>query len=129
MLIPVVAAVISKDDSLLLLGREKARTRQSYLEFPGGKVENYETLERALAREILEEINCKIINSTLIHAQINSYPGEGASYLVLYYKVDIEGIPISVEGNSINWINIQEIIGPHEIPMLPGTIEATQVLM
>ncbi|KKL00846.1 hypothetical protein LCGC14_2628370, partial [marine sediment metagenome] len=35
MIIPVVAAVISKGDSLLLLGREKARTRQSYLEFPG----------------------------------------------------------------------------------------------
>ncbi|BBI69883.1 hypothetical protein PKHYL_40740 [Psychrobacter sp. KH172YL61] len=60
--INVVAAVIKHDDKYLCAQRKKSKFEYlSYkFEFPGGKVESNETLEQALHREILEELDANI---------------------------------------------------------------------
>jgi 8-oxo-dGTP diphosphatase len=53
----VVAAVIERGDRRILIGqRRKDDTSALKWEFPGGKVRHGETLERALARELHEEL-------------------------------------------------------------------------
>ena len=60
MSISVVAAIIRKDDRILITQRLDNVHLGRLWEFPGGKVEPYETLHAALQREILEELGVKI---------------------------------------------------------------------
>ena len=60
--IDVVAAVIVKEGKIFCAKRENSRYSYIYgkYEFPGGKVEEGETHEQALKREISEELNINI---------------------------------------------------------------------
>jgi 8-oxo-dGTP diphosphatase len=58
--LPVVCAVIERDDRVLLAQRSAHRHLALKWEFPGGKVEAGETAEAALVREIREELGCEI---------------------------------------------------------------------
>ena len=56
----VVAAVIKRGDFYLIAKRSKDKYMGLKWEFPGGKVEQNETFQDALSREILEELNVNI---------------------------------------------------------------------
>jgi len=60
MTVTVVAAIIRKNGSILITQRPDNVHLARLWEFPGGKVEPGETLERALQREILEELGVHI---------------------------------------------------------------------
>jgi mutator protein MutT len=56
-----VAAVIEREDRRLLIGqRRRNGTSPLKWEFPGGKVEDSETPEQALARELREELGATL---------------------------------------------------------------------
>ena len=56
----VVAAIIKKDNHFLIVKRNRKKHLGLKWEFPGGKVQENETFEEALVREIKEELNIKI---------------------------------------------------------------------
>jgi A/G-specific adenine glycosylase len=56
----VTAAVLQRDGKILLAKRPSKGLLGGMWEFPGGKVENGETLEACLAREIQEELGIEI---------------------------------------------------------------------
>lgn len=57
----VVAAIIHRDG--LVLAARRADEGQGGWEFPGGKVEKGETPERALERELMEELGCEVASA------------------------------------------------------------------
>ena len=60
-MIDVVAAIIKNKDGKILIAKRNYKKSQGGLwEFPGGKIEPGETKEKALKREIDEEMNMKI---------------------------------------------------------------------
>ncbi len=63
----VVAAVIERSDRRLLIGqRRKNDTSPLKWEFPGGKVQDGESPEVALARELQEELGVTLVKSVEI---------------------------------------------------------------
>lgn len=59
-LINVTCAIIISDDKILVTQRSEKMKLPLKWEFPGGKLEENETEEQCIVREILEEINIEI---------------------------------------------------------------------
>ena len=56
----VAAALVDLDGKVLIARRPKGKTMAGLWEFPGGKVENDETPEAALIRELKEELSISV---------------------------------------------------------------------
>ena len=59
-MIDVVAAVIKKKNKYLITQRNRNKHFAFHWEFPGGKVDKDESFEKALKREILEELSINL---------------------------------------------------------------------
>lgn len=72
----VVAAVIENEGEFLCM--QKGKTRFEYTsfkwEFPGGKVEKEETPEKALQRELIEEMNYEVVVGSHLVTVKHEYP-------------------------------------------------------
>lgn len=78
MILQVVAAVIERADRRLLIGQRRAHdTSPLKWEFPGGKVEQGESPEQALARELREELGATLRRSAAIGSVDYEYPNRG----------------------------------------------------
>lgn len=53
-LITVVCAIIFKDDLVLICRRQPEKSLRGYWEFPGGKIEDDESNEESLLRELIQ---------------------------------------------------------------------------
>ena len=86
----VVAAVIERSDRRLLIGRRR-RNHSSPLkwEFPGGKVEVGETPERALARELKEELGVSLRKWVPIGRVVHQYAGTAEELEILFFAAAI----------------------------------------
>ena len=56
----VACALINEQGKVLINKRPKGKDYAGYWEFPGGKVEENETPEEAIIRELKEEINIDV---------------------------------------------------------------------
>jgi len=70
----VVAAVIRRDDEILISRRHHGAERGGQWEFPGGKVEPGEGEPEALRREIDEELGCAVEVGPLLARHRHRYP-------------------------------------------------------
>lgn len=70
-LINVVAGIIVKDGKILAVERGHGKFKGSW-EFPGGKVEEGETPEQALARELKEELDIEVQDFKFVQTVSNS---------------------------------------------------------
>jgi 8-oxo-dGTP diphosphatase len=107
----VVAAVIERNDRRLLISQRR-RTDTSPLkwEFPGGKVEEGEAPEAALARELKEELGATLRKSVPIGRVVHKYAQTPEELEILFFAVDIleaELTPRSFE--NIAWVLPKEL--------------------
>ena len=79
----VVAAIIKKDNHFLIVKRNRKKHLGLKWEFPGGKVQENETFEEALIREIKEELNIKISLQDKIAEE--KYKDEKIDIILHYY--------------------------------------------
>jgi 8-oxo-dGTP diphosphatase len=107
----VVAAVIARPDSHLLLTRRRPGTHLGGLwEFPGGRVEDGERPEAALARELAEElaIEAEILDPLTFACHYDSE----REVVLLFYRAAIRaGVPHGCEGQEVAWVPLAELAG------------------
>ncbi|HYL83337.1 MAG TPA: (deoxy)nucleoside triphosphate pyrophosphohydrolase [Candidatus Angelobacter sp.] len=86
----VVAAVIERNDRRLLIGqRRRGDTSPLKWEFPGGKVEDGEAPQAALARELREELNATLRKWVPIGRVVHKYAETTEELEILFFAVDI----------------------------------------
>ena len=108
-IIRVTAAIIESDDKILIAQRKSEDDIFGGLwEFPGGKIENGETPEECMARELMEELEIKVEVGTLITSNKHRYPN-GIFELLVYRVQHIYGNFILNDHDEIKWVTLDEI--------------------
>ena len=74
MVLVVAAALIDSDGRVLVARRPSGKKMAGLWEFPGGKVEQGETPERALIRELKEELGIDVTENCLAPITFASHP-------------------------------------------------------
>ncbi|HEX9183100.1 MAG TPA: Nudix family hydrolase [Burkholderiales bacterium] len=115
--VEVAAAVIQRADGAFLLARRPAgKVYAGYWEFPGGKVETGEAAERALARELHEELGIDACTAYPWLTRVFTYPH--ATVRLNFFRVTAwKGDPHPREDQAITWQRFEA--APAE-PMLPA---------
>lgn len=87
----VVAAILARNGRILLTRRAPGKHLAGRWEFPGGKVEEWETPEAALAREVREELDLEVSGLEPYLFVHHDYPE--ARVLMLVYRARPVGEP------------------------------------
>ena len=107
----MAVAVIERSDRRLLIGQRR-RTDTSPLkwEFPGGKVEEGETSEGALARELQEELGATMRKAVPIGRVVHKYPDTADQLEILFFAVEIvDGQLVPHTFEQIAWVLPKEL--------------------
>jgi len=97
-------ALVDADGRVLLAERPAGKAMAGLWEFPGGKVNPGETPERALIRELAEELGIDVEESCLAPLTFasHSYP-DFHLLMPLYVCRKWSGIPVAREGQRLIW--------------------------
>jgi 8-oxo-dGTP diphosphatase len=107
--IHVAAGVILNGQRQVLLAlRPKDKHKGGLWEFPGGKVEAGETVQTALARELLEEISLVVLESSPFLVIDHDY-GDKKVTLDVWLVTRFDGTPHGSEGQEIAWVGIADL--------------------
>jgi 8-oxo-dGTP diphosphatase len=113
-IVDVAVGILRNDNKVLLAQRPKPKPYQGWWEFPGGKVENNESLEQALKRELKEELGINIDGCSPWIIRHHSY--EHASVRLHFFLVSQwSGDVIPQENQNIKWSDLRN---PEVTPIL-----------
>ena len=117
----VMGLLFNQNGNILIAKRNAGKRYGGLWEFPGGKIERGETIEQALVREIMEELDASIMVKRV-------YPG----YVFEYQSLRAEFIPVSgtivpreitlQEHDECRFIELDDIAGYDISPYDHGAI-------
>jgi 8-oxo-dGTP diphosphatase len=90
-MLQVVAAIIERDGRILIGRRQAHQSHALQWEFPGGKVENGESPQEALARELQEELSIADAVGEEILRYEYAYPGKPGIELIFFRVTSYRG--------------------------------------
>lgn len=120
----VVAALIEKDDKVLLCQRNDHDAFGGLWEFPGGKLESNETYQEGVAREMKEELG--------IDCEVGDFVGEFSDedktlhidiflYRVIKYKNKIR----CLDCKGFRWVTLEQA---SELDLAPADVKIVKYL-
>lgn len=103
-IVHVAAGALIDDLGQVLLARRNDHAHQGGLwEFPGGKCEEGETPQAALARELREELGVEVTACRPLIRVVHDY-GDRRVWLHVFRVEAWEGLPHGVEGQPLEWV-------------------------
>lgn len=107
-IVHVAVAVIKNKNEQYLIAKRSENVHQGGLwEFPGGKIENNETVLEALKRELFEELGITLIQATPL-IQIPHDYGDKSVLLDVWCVDEFTGSAFGKEGQEICWVNASD---------------------
>lgn len=116
----VTAAIIGRDGKFLIVRRKQGQKLSGYWEFPGGKIEEGETPEDCLKRELKEELGVEAEIGPLLGQ--NTFTYDHGKILLLAYETRIPAGEITLTvHDAAEWVPPAEFsnykLAPADIPI------------
>jgi 8-oxo-dGTP diphosphatase len=106
--VEVAVGVIKRADKIYISKRADTLHQGGLWEFPGGKREQQESIEQALCRELLEEVNITILEQQALMVIEHDY-GDKKVKLDVRLVEQFLGEPSPQENQFAQWVNIDEL--------------------
>jgi len=114
----VAVALVDADGRVLVQRRPEGAAMAGLWEFPGGKIESGESPERALIRELHEELGISVEAACLAPAAFASEPLDERHLLLLLYACrKWSGTPQAIQADELKWVRPVEL---HRLAMPPA---------
>lgn len=99
-----LAFITNSKGQILITKRAKTSDMAGYWEFPGGKIEEYETPEDALKRELFEELGITVQSAHFVTQLTHQYPHRTVS-LHVYHVTEYSGFAHCCEAQEgLAWV-------------------------
>ncbi|MFC2057609.1 (deoxy)nucleoside triphosphate pyrophosphohydrolase [Campylobacterota bacterium] len=121
----VTAAIIKKDNTILVARRAPGEKLEGFWEFPGGKVEDEETLQDCLEREMEEEFGLITKSGEELTSSIYKYEHGSFKIVALESTILSGDLELRVH-DKIKWIHIDKLL---EVEFLPADIAIAEYLI
>ena len=121
--IRVVAAIIRKEDSIFATQRGYGPYKD-WWEFPGGKIEEGETPEQALAREIREELDTVITVDDYLTTVEYDYPEFHLSMDCFWCTVESGKLTL-LEHEAARWLPVDDL---RQVQWLPADVKVVEAV-
>ena len=130
-MITVTAAILVKDARVFIAQRKAHARLAGKWEFPGGKVEQGETPEACLKRELKEELAIDATVGDYMDESVYEY--DFGTVRILFYRAFWDGRPIaSRDHQSVQWVSLEELtqydFTPADLPLVEKLGNGTLVL-
>lgn len=134
-LIRPAEAGLGAEPAVLLAKRPEGKNLAGFWEFPGGKLERGETPEKALQRELREELGIRAEIEDLLPLSFASHSYENFHLLMPFYLCRrFRGAPQPREGQALQWLGVRALqagalpLPPADIPLIPPLLAAAAAL-
>ncbi|OFI38227.1 DNA mismatch repair protein MutT [Arthrobacter sp. SW1] len=128
------AAVVDslENPSLLLVARRSAPPKFAGMwEFPGGKVEEGESFEEALHRELGEELGIRVRLGEEIPAPDDAgWPLNERAVMRVWFAEVLDGEPRALEDHDeLRWVRLDDIDAALGLPWIPADFPIVHALL
>lgn len=110
--IHAVAAILFRNDTILIAQRPADKPYAGYWEFPGGKIEPGESSYDALDRELHEEIGIELLAAKQLFTHTHTYPDKIVT-LDIWLVERFSSEPHAKEGQILQWTRLDNITAFH----------------
>ncbi len=117
------AALVNSASEILVAQRPDHKNMGGLWEFPGGKVEQGESMQNCLVRELKEELDIGIDPILLQEVRFVTHEYDKFNLLMFLYMIDQwEGEPKPLEHQALKWLAIDELYNlampPADLPLI-----------
>lgn len=120
LLLVAAVALVDADDRVLLARRPEGKSMAGLWEFPGGKLQDGETPEAALIRELNEELGIDTHESCLAPIGFASHSYDDFHLLMPLFVCRVwEGMPQPREDQELAWVRPNAM---RDYPMPPADV-------
>jgi len=119
-MIKVVCGIIYKDNEIFLCRRKPKKVLGGYWEFPGGKIEEEESFEDCLKRELVEELEMKVDIEKYFNTIKYDYENRSIELIAYICKLK-EWKGVLNDHDKFEWVKACELLekklSPADIPL------------
>jgi 8-oxo-dGTP diphosphatase len=126
--IPVVCAILRRDDLILLAQRPEGKHLALKWEFPGGKVEPGEDPQAAMIRELREELGCEVEIMAGLPRSLHAYERGVVEMIPFVCRLtDTSAEPHPHEHVALEWVTMEALMTYDLAPADWPVVEELQV--
>lgn len=118
----VTAGIIINNGKILIAQRKRGKNQEFMWEFPGGKLEDGETLQKCLKRELIEELNLSVVIGDFFMQSSFDYDFGTIELNAFWATCEQDNLTYHPDHEQARWISIDEIdnytFSPADIPIV-----------